>query len=66
MYHQIAHNKRVSVIVIAAFVAVWIVAGFVIGGLFGRSWGTLRLSMPPFFMFPLDSKLKRNCVSRSD
>ena len=40
MYHQIAHNKRVSVIVIAAFVAVWIVAGFVIGGLFGRSWGS--------------------------
>ena len=40
MYHQIAHNKRVSVIVITAFVAVWIVAGFVIGGLFGRSWGS--------------------------
>jgi len=26
--------------VITAFVAVWIVAGFVIGGLFGRSWGS--------------------------
>jgi heat shock protein HtpX len=40
MYHQIAHNKRVSVIVITAFVAVWILAGLVIGGLFGRSWGS--------------------------
>lgn len=31
MYHQIAHNKRNSVILIALFLAVWLIAGFVIG-----------------------------------
>src|ERR1700738_3762083 len=31
MYHQIARNKRNSVIVIVAFIAVWLLAGFVIG-----------------------------------
>jgi len=40
MYHQIAHNKRVSALVIVAFVAVWVVAGLLIGGLVGRSWGS--------------------------
>ena len=40
MYHQIAHNKRVSVIVITAFVLVWVLAGLVIGGLLGRSWAS--------------------------
>ena len=38
MYHQIAHNKRVSVTVIVAFVGVWVLAGLVIGGLLGRGW----------------------------
>jgi len=38
MYHQIAHNKRVSVVVIVAFVGVWVLAGLVIGGLLGRGW----------------------------
>ena len=33
MYHQIARNKRKSVIVIVAFLAVWLLAGFVIGEL---------------------------------
>src|SRR5438270_1041810 len=40
MYHQIAHNKRVSAVVIGAFVLVWVVAGLVIGGLFGGSWAS--------------------------
>src|SRR5450759_3515498 len=31
MYHQIAHNKRNSFILIALFLAVWLLAGFVIG-----------------------------------
>src|SRR5260370_28813629 len=31
MYHQIAHNKRSSVTVIALFLLVWLLAGFVIG-----------------------------------
>jgi len=31
MYHQIARNKRNSIIVVAAFIAVWLLAGFVIG-----------------------------------
>src|SRR5712692_5774588 len=31
MYHQIAHNKRNSVILIALFLLVWLLAGFVIG-----------------------------------
>jgi len=39
MYHQIAHNKRVSALVIAAFVVVWVVAGLIVGGILGRSWG---------------------------
>ncbi len=33
MYHQIARNKRNSVIVIVAFLAVWLLAGFIIGDL---------------------------------
>jgi heat shock protein HtpX len=33
MYHQIALNRRKSVIVIAGFLLVWLLAGFVIGGL---------------------------------
>src|ERR1700692_2289405 len=31
MYHQIAHNKRNSIILIALFLLVWLLAGFVIG-----------------------------------
>jgi heat shock protein HtpX len=31
MYHQIAKNKRNSVIVVAGFILVWLLAGFVIG-----------------------------------
>ena len=33
MYHQIARNKRNSIIVIALFLVVWLLAGFVIGGI---------------------------------
>src|SRR2546429_8194701 len=33
MYHQISRNKRNSVIVIVGFLAVWLVAGLVIGWL---------------------------------
>src|SRR5436853_7137945 len=33
MYHQISRNKRNSVIVIVAFLAVWLVAGLIIGWL---------------------------------
>lgn len=33
MYHQIASNKRKSVIIVVLFLAVWLLAGFVIGGL---------------------------------
>ncbi len=33
MYHQISRNKRNSVIVIAGFLAVWLVAGLIIGWL---------------------------------
>jgi heat shock protein HtpX len=33
MYHQIARNKRNSIIVTAAFLAVWLLAGAIIGGL---------------------------------
>ena len=36
MYHQIARNKRNSIIVVILFLLVWILAGFVIG-LFGGS-----------------------------
>src|ERR1700681_1876989 len=31
MYHQIARNKRNSLIVIVLFIAFWLLAGFVIG-----------------------------------
>src|ERR1700719_2747178 len=31
MYHQIAHNKRNSIILIALFLLVWLLAGFIIG-----------------------------------
>src|SRR5712671_2721145 len=31
MYHQIAHNKRNSIILVALFLVVWLLAGFVIG-----------------------------------
>jgi heat shock protein HtpX len=31
MYHQIARNKRNSIIVVGGFIAVWLLAGFVIG-----------------------------------
>src|SRR5260370_15872482 len=31
MYHQITRNKRNSIIVVAVFLAVWLLAGFVIG-----------------------------------
>src|SRR5712692_8426685 len=31
MYHQIAHNKRNSIILIVLFLLVWLLAGFVIG-----------------------------------
>jgi heat shock protein HtpX len=33
MYHQIARNKRNSIIVIAGFLAVWLAAGLIIGAL---------------------------------
>jgi heat shock protein HtpX len=33
MYHQIARNKRNSVIVIVAFLAVWLLAGLIVGDL---------------------------------
>jgi heat shock protein HtpX len=33
MYHQIARNKRNSIIVTAGFLAVWLLAGAIIGGL---------------------------------
>src|SRR5256886_13905164 len=37
MYHQISRNKRNSVIVIVGFLAVWLVAGLIIGWLaYGR------------------------------
>src|SRR5487761_966378 len=39
MYHQIAHNKRTSIVLIAAFLIVWLLAGFVIG-LFGGGTST--------------------------
>src|ERR1700688_2989 len=31
MYHQIAHNKRNSIVLVALFLVVWLLAGFVIG-----------------------------------
>src|SRR6267142_5978539 len=39
MYHQIAHNKRNSIILVVVFLAVWLLAGFVIGE-FGGGTGT--------------------------
>src|SRR6202158_5243718 len=39
MYHQIARNKRNSIIVIALFLVVWLLAGFVIGGIVYGSGG---------------------------
>src|SRR5712671_1456124 len=39
MYHQIAHNKRSSIVLIALFLLVWLLAGFVIG-LFAGSTST--------------------------
>src|SRR6195256_1101850 len=42
MYHQIARNRRNSIIVVALFLAVWLLAGFVIGELsYGTSGGVL-------------------------
>src|SRR6202171_2712602 len=42
MYHQIAHNKRTSIILVALFLIVWLLAGFVIG-LFGGGTSTAIL-----------------------
>jgi heat shock protein HtpX len=39
MYHQIARNKRNSIIVIVLFLVVWLLAGFVIGGIAYGSGG---------------------------
>ena len=42
MYHQIARNKRNSIIVIVLFLVVWLLAGFVIGGIaYGSSGGVV-------------------------
>src|SRR5579864_9280530 len=41
MYHQIARNKRNSVIVIIGFLAVWIIAGLIIGELAYGSSGAI-------------------------
>jgi heat shock protein HtpX len=42
MYHQISRNKRNSIIVIVLFLAVWLLAGLVIGELsYGTSGGVL-------------------------
>src|ERR1700693_4103304 len=40
MYHQIARNKRNSLIVIVLFVAFWLLAGFVVGEFGGGSIST--------------------------
>jgi heat shock protein HtpX len=37
MYHQIARNKRNTIIVVALFLTVWLLAGFVIGEIGGRN-----------------------------
>src|ERR1700694_640707 len=42
MYHQIAHNKRTSIILVALFLIVWLLAGVVIG-LFAGSTNTAIL-----------------------
>ena len=39
MYHQISSNKRKSVIIVVLFLTVWLLAGFVIGGLAGSGSG---------------------------
>jgi heat shock protein HtpX len=41
MYHQIARNKRNSIIVIVAFLAVWLLAGFLIGEIAYGSGGAV-------------------------
>src|SRR3979411_1413563 len=42
MYHQIARNRRNSIIVVVLFLVVWLLAGFVIGELsYGTSGGVL-------------------------
>ena len=42
MYHQIARNKRNSIFVIVGFLAVWLLAGFVIGGIaYGSTGGAI-------------------------
>src|SRR3977135_1071033 len=42
MYHQIATNKRNSIIVITLFLVVWLLAGFAIGAIsYGTSGGVL-------------------------
>ena len=41
MYHQIARNKRNSVIVIVAFLAVWLLAGLVVGDIAYGSGGAI-------------------------
>ena len=49
MYHQIAQNKRNSIIVIVLFLLVWLLAGFVIGelsyGIGGAVLGTIVLGI---------------------
>ncbi|MEO8745259.1 MAG: M48 family metallopeptidase [Candidatus Dormiibacterota bacterium] len=41
MYHQIARNKRNSIIVIVCFLAVWLLAGFLIGEIAYGSGGAI-------------------------
>jgi heat shock protein HtpX len=41
MYHQIARNKRNSIIVIAGFLAVWLLAGVIIGSIAYGSGGAI-------------------------
>ena len=40
MYHQIARNKRNSLIVVVLFLAVWLLAGFIVGEVGGRNSGS--------------------------
>src|ERR1700730_1625350 len=43
MYHQIARNRRNSIIVVVLFLVVWLLAGLVIGELaYGTSGGVAR------------------------
>jgi heat shock protein HtpX len=37
MYHQIARNKRNTIVVVTLFLTVWLLAGFVIGDIGGRN-----------------------------